>query len=88
MDIFAGIFAIFAFIIVCTIGAFRGMSVELILLRGLFAIVLFAGLGRLFGYVGKKIISENLMNEINQRELKPGQTAGEAEQGKIETKNT
>lgn len=71
MELFSGLLAFLAFLMVCITGLIRGVPFTDVLMRGILALLAFALLGKCFGYVARRIVMENLpkMEDLGHRDV-------------------
>ncbi|MBI4574760.1 MAG: hypothetical protein HY722_00690 [Planctomycetes bacterium] len=69
VDLFSGVFAYLAFVIVCLTGALRGMPLADVLTRAILALIVFAVLGRVFGALGRRLVLESISQEKEEQPI-------------------
>jgi hypothetical protein len=60
IDQFSGIVALFAFFVVTVIGLLHGEAAGAVLEKALIGMVVFLVVGKVLGYIGKRLISEQV----------------------------
>ena len=71
MELFSGLLAFLAFLMVCITGWIRDVPFTDVLMRGIMALLAFALLGKAFGYIARRIVLENLpqMEDLGHRDV-------------------
>lgn len=71
MELFSGLLAFLAFLMVCITGLIRDVPFNDVLMRGIMALLAFALLGKAFGYIARRVVLENLpkMEDLGHRDV-------------------
>ncbi len=81
---FAAALGLIAFVFVVGFGLWQGSQLEWVLLRALIALILFAALGYVLGFIGAAVANDSARSEVKRRieEEKAAAEGRKSEQGR------